>query len=339
MALFTDQTTPALDASMQEVLDATAELGQQPLETLSPEAARMQPLPGDGAKVVMARRGLDPDDDLGVTTRDITIPGPAGPISVRLYDPDGDETPKPIVIYWHGGGWVIAGLDDYDATPRALAKATGCLFVSCHYRQGPEHKFPAAHDDAQAAWDWLTAHATELGGDGERFALVGESAGGNLAANVAIRARDAGGVQPQALVLVYPVASNDMDSPSYREHAAAKPLSQPLIEWMLGHYLNSPGDAADPRINLVAADLAGLPETTIINAEIDPLRSDGEALAVRLEQAGVDVAHACYKGVTHEFFGMGLVVKDAAAAQGRAAMALRKGLRYGLMGKIADALS
>lgn len=336
---FDDSKQGTPDPSMQKVLDATQALGQKPIETLSPQEARRQPLPGDGAKVVMRERGLDPDDDLGVATKDFTIPGPGGDIQARLYGTQDDEEIRPIILYWHGGGWVIADLDSYDATPRALAKATGAIFVSCHYRQGPEHKFPAAHEDAWAAYQWVLDNAHTFGGDRQRVAVMGESAGGNLACNVAIRARDEGVLAPHAQVLVYPVAGNDMDNESYRENADAKPLSKALIQWMVGHYLNDMSEASDPRINLVAADLAGLPPTTIIAAEIDPLRTEGKLLADRLEAAGVEVGYSCYEGAAHEFFGMGLIVKDAAAAQSRVAMALKKALRIGVLGKLADALS
>lgn len=329
----------APDRSMQEVLDAMEALGLTPPWTLSPQEARQQPTPADGAEQVMRSRGIDPNDDLGIATRDFEIPGPAGPIKARLYGKQDETDRKPVVMYIHGGGWVIADLDVYDATPRALAKATDCIFVSVHYGQAPEHKFPAAHEDTWAAWQWITQNAASFGGDGERFAVIGESAGGNMAANVSIRARDEDGVQPMIQVLVYPVAGNDTNTPSYIENADAKPLNKPFMEWFIRHTFEDPSQAADPRINLVAADLSNLPPTTIIAAEIDPLRSEGKLLADRLEGAGNDVGYTCYEGVTHEFFGMGLVVKDAAAAQSRVAMALKKELRHGVMGTIADALS
>lgn len=331
------QGTP--DHSMQEVLDAVAALGQVPPWTLTPAEARKQPTPADGAKQVMRGRGLDPSGDLGIATRNIEIPGPAGPIQARVYAKEGETDPRPIVVYFHGGGWVIADLDVYDATPRALAKASDCIFVSCHYRQAPEHKFPAAHEDAWAAWQWITQNASSLGGDGERFAVMGESAGGNLACNVSIMARDHGSESPALQVLVYPVAGNDMNTDSYIENADAKPLNKPFMEWFVSHVFEDKSQTSDPRINLVRADLTGLPPTTIIAAEIDPLRSEGKLLAERLEEAGNDVGYTCYEGVTHEFFGMGLIVKDAAAAQTRVAGALRKELRVGVLGKLADALT
>lgn len=331
------QGTP--DHSMQKVLDATLALGQKPLETLSPEEARNQPLPGDGAKEVMRERGMDPNDDLGVATKDFEIPGPGGPIKARLYGKQDETETKPVVVYWHGGGFVIADIDAYDPTPRALAKATDCIIVSCHYRQAPEDKFPAAHEDAWAAWKWVTENAAQFGGDGERFAVMGESAGGNLALNVALRARDEGCVRPATNILVYPMAAGATDSPSYIENADAKPLNKALMEWFYRHYVNGPNEMSDPRIDLVSADLSNLAPTLIIAAEIDPLRSEGAKLAERLQAAGVEVDRECYEGVAHEFFGMGLIVKDAAAAQTRVATKLKKGFAHGIVGKLANALT
>jgi acetyl esterase len=327
------------DHSMQEVLDETQKLGLTPPWTLSPQEAREQPTPADGAKQVMRKRGMDPDDDLGVATRDFTIPGPGGEIQARLYGRKDETADKPVVVYFHGGGWVIADLDVYDSSPRALALATDCIFVSCHYRQAPEHKFPAAHEDAWAAWQWVVQNAASFGGDPTRIAVMGESAGGNLAANVAIRARDEGVQAPATAVLVYPIADNDMSSPSYTENADAKPLNKPFMQWFVQHVFESESQTSDPRIKLVSAELSGLPPVQIIAAEIDPLRSEGRLLAERLEAAGVETSYHCYEGVTHEFFGMGLVVKDAAAAQTRVAGHLKKELRHGVLGKLADALS
>jgi len=230
----------------------------------------------------------------------------------------------PVILYIHGGGWVIADLDTYDASPRALANAAGAIVVSTHYRQGPEAKFPAAHEDALAAYKWVLANAAKFGGDPKRVAVVGESAGGNLAANIAIQARDQKLQAPLHQVLVYPVANNDLNSPSYVENANAKPLNKPMIEWFVKHYLGDPAKAADPRIALAKQpDLAGLPPATIILAQIDPLRSDGEVYAEKLRAAGVPVTVQKYDGVTHEFFGMGAVVDKAKQAQQLAGEKLR----------------
>ena len=320
------RTTPAKpDMPMQHVLDHLERLGGKPIESLSPQEARLQPTPTDAVKAILQETINDTDPTLGIQTRDITIDGAAGPLQARVYSPnlDSDDL-KPLVVYFHGGGFVIADLDVYDGGPRGVARFADVVVLSVHYRQAPEHKFPAAHDDALAAWNWAVANAPILGGDPRKIAIMGESAGGNLAVATALQLRDHGGRQPDHIVSVYPVAGNDMTRESYVENAAAKPLNKPMMEWFVGHYLNDKSETADPRINLVDADLRGLPSTTIINAEIDPLRSEGELLAERLEAQGVDVRHKTWNGSTHEFFGMALVVPDAAVAQQFAAHELKR---------------
>jgi acetyl esterase/lipase len=219
---------------------------------------------------------------------------------------------------------VIADKEVYDAGARALSKMANAVVVSVDYRQGPEHKFPAAHDDAFATYQWALKNAASIGGDAKRVALVGESAGGGLAVATAIMARDQHVQAPVAVVSVYPIAGTDTTTPSYVENANAKPLSRAMMSWFLDKYLNGPADRSDPRVNLVTAKLDGLPPTTIINAQIDPLRSEGEMLADKLRAAGVDVQQKTYDGVTHEFFGMGKVVDAAMEAEQMAADALKK---------------
>jgi len=253
-----------------------------------------------------------------------TFPGPGGAVPIRVYIPAG-QGPFPVVLYIHGGGWVIADLDTYDASPRAIANAAKAIVVSTHYRQAPEHKFPAAHEDTLAAYEWVLANAAKFGGDPKRIALVGESAGGNMAANIAIAARDKKLQAPLHQVLVYPVANNDMNAPSYVENANAKPLNKAMMEWFVKHTFASPDQTADPRIALAKrTDLAGVAPATIVLAQIDPLRSDGEALAAALRAAGVPVTVQRYDGVTHEFFGMGAAVDKAKAAQQMVGEQLRK---------------
>jgi acetyl esterase/lipase len=311
------------DPDMRAVLQALQGMGGKPIETLSPQEARAQPTPADAAMQVMRQQDIvqPPLDVADVEDRSIT--GDAGPIPIRIYTPGGDG-PFPIVVYYHGGGWVIADLDTYDSSARALAHHADAIVVSAHYRQAPEHKFADAHEDAFKAYQWVVANAQALGGDPERIALAGESAGGNLAMNVAMQARNTGTTQPVHEVLVYPVAGTDVNTPSYQENANARPLNKPIMEWFFRQYLNGPGDYADPRINLIAADLSGLPPTTIIGAEIDPLRSEGVTLSQRLEAAGVPVTYQLYDGVTHEFFGMGAVVADALGAEELAGQQLQR---------------
>lgn len=316
------------DLMMQKVLDVWQELGPKPFWELTPEEARLQPTPAHAVKKILHSDVGNEQPTLGIHTRDISIPGPAGPIAARIYSPNlGNSDPKPVVVYWHGGGFVFADLDIYDGGPRGVARFADVIVVSCHYRQAPENKFPAAHDDALAAYRWVVDNANTFGGDPQKIAVMGESAGGNLACATAMAARDAGLHPPRHMALIYPVAGADMTRESYVENANALPLSKAGMEWFVKHIFDDPAQAQDPRINLVEANLANLPSATIICAEIDPLRSEGELLAERLEAAGSDVRSKTFHGSTHEFFGMGLVVPDAAVAQNIVAHELRRAFR------------
>jgi acetyl esterase/lipase len=303
------------DSDMRKVIEAYLELNPQPVEMLTPEEARRQPTVADAAQSILRQRGMDRVSDLQVKTEDVTIPGAAGPLPARIYRMHESDKLHPVVVYFHGGGWVFADINTYDSSPRAIAKFGDLIVVSVHYRQAPENPFPAAHDDAFAAYRWVLDNAQSFGGDPQKVAVMGESAGGNLAAGVALMARDAGERAPAHMTLIYPVAGTDMNTESYRENAEAKPLNKAMMEWFVKHVFTSPEDLKDPRIDLVNADLRGLPSATVITAEIDPLCSEGETLAERLEAQGSDVRHKTFHGVTHEFFGLGLIVKDAAAAE------------------------
>jgi acetyl esterase len=310
---------------MKAVLDKLQELGAKPIGTQSVEDTRKGPTPADAAMAVMKEKGIQPDAAVAaVKTKDIMIPGAAGEIPIRIYTPEGTG-PFPIVVYFHGGGWVIADIDTYDASARGIAAGAEAIVVSADYRHAPEYKFPAAHDDANAAYKWVVENSGSFNGDASKIALVGESAGGNLAANVAITARDQKLTAPLAQVLVYPVAGKDMTTPSYVENAEAMPLSKQAMEWFVANVFESKEQAADPRLDLVnRTDLAGLPPTTIINAQIDPLRSEGEMLAAKMKAAGVVTEQKTYDGVTHEFFGMAAVVPQAKEATDMAVAALTK---------------
>jgi acetyl esterase len=300
------------NADMKAVLDKLASLGGKPIETLDPAQARKQPTPADAVKAVMADRKIAVKS--GVTTKNVTYATGGASQAARIYSPAEAKTQLPVVLYIHGGGWVIADLDVYDSSPRALAESAGAIVVSIEYRHAPEHKFPAAHDDANAAYKWVAENAKSWGGDPNKIAVLGESAGGNMAVNVAIAARDASLPLPKAVVAVYPVADTSLDTPSKKAFANAKPLNTPMLSWFFKHTLKDPAEAADPRLNLVASNLKGLPPTTIILAEIDPLHDDGIRLAEKLKAAGVPVDVKEYTGVAHEFFGMGAVVADAKSA-------------------------
>lgn len=313
---------------MQSVLDALASLGGKPIETLTPAEARMQPSAADGARAAMQNKGMSTAPDPAVMTRDLPY-GSDPKQFVRIYKPANAPAggkPMPVVVYYHGGGWVIADVDTYDAAPRAMSKALNAIVVSVEYRHAPEFKFPAQHDDAAAAYRWTLQNAASWGGDPARIATVGESAGGNLAIATAIYARDNGLTVPRHIVSVYPIANSSMTLPSRKDSANAKPLNTAMLPWFGYYYQTSNADAQDPRLNLVAANLRGLPPTTIINAQIDPLRSDGETLATAMRAAGDKVEQKTFPGVTHEFFGMAKVVNGAKQANDLAVARLKTAL-------------
>ena len=321
-----DAEPPAANAQMQDVLDTLKALGAKPLHTLTVPEARFQASPADAARTVQRDKAIPPGPEATVETTDIAIPSPEGNLPARIYTPPGDG-PFPVVVYYHGGGWVVADLNTYDATPRGLALGAGAIVVSVEYRHAPEHKFPAQHEDAWTGYAWVVEHAESFGGDSTRVAVAGESAGANLAANVAIEARDRKATVPLYQLLVYPIAGNDMDTPSYIENANAAPLGKADMEWFFDKVLETPDQADDPRLNLVGReDLADLPPATVITAEIDPLRSEGQAYAERLAAAGVEVNALDYTGVTHEFFGMAKVVDTAKEALNAAAADLKAAL-------------
>jgi acetyl esterase len=306
------------ESEMQAVLDQHAKLGPRPIETLTPAEARRQPTPADAVKAQLVAQGKDTMPTAlvpGVTSVDRSIRGAAGNIPARIYTPEG-AGPFPVIVYYHGGGWVIANKDVYDGGARGLAKAANAVVVSIDYRLAPEAKFPAQHDDALAAYRWALANAASIKGDPKRVALAGESAGGNLAVATAVAARDAKLRMPAAVVSVYPIAQADTTTPSYETYANAKPLDRAMMGWFARHVSRTPADLQDPRISLVKANLRDLPPVTIINAQIDPLLDDGAMLEQALKSAGNQVERRVYDGVTHEFFGMAAVEPKAKDAQG-----------------------
>ena len=313
-----------LVVEQKQVLDELGTLGGKPIETLSATEARKQPTPTDAVRALLRKQGKSAAPEAVGMVANRTISTSAGSLPVRVYTPAG-KGPFPVIVYYHGGGFVIATMDTYDGSARALANAAGAVLVSVEYRKAPEHKFPAAHDDALAAYQWVLANAATIHGDPARVALAGESAGGNLAVATAIAARDKGIQLPTSILAVYPVAGNDTNTVSYRENANAKPLNRPMMVWFFDKYMRTPADAQDTRLNLVGASLKGLPPVTIINAEIDPLRTDGELLASRLRDAGVTVDRKQFDGVAHEFFGQGAVLPAAKEAVQFGANSLKAG--------------
>jgi acetyl esterase/lipase len=309
------------EKDMATVLATLASLGGKPIETLTAAEARQQPTPTDAVMAVLKKQGKDTAPTKlvpGVDSVDSTIPGPAGSLPIRTYTPEG-KGPFPVVVYYHGGGWVLADKNVYDGGARGLAKQAKAIVVSVDYRLAPEAKFPAQYDDAVAAYKWVAANAASFNGNPKRLAVAGESAGGNLAVEVALAARDQKLTIPKGIVAVYPVVQlTDQATPSYQDSAQAKPLDKAMMGWFGKQVFADPAQMSDPRVDLLKANLKGLPHVTLISAQIDPLRSDGDLLADALKKAGVHVDHKIYDGVTHEFFGMAAVVDDAKSAQGKA---------------------
>ncbi len=304
--------TPA----MRAVLNELTALGPIPVEKQEARIARQLPGPANAASALLAKRGKPGMMEVAKVTH-FKVPSSTGEILVRSYRGKGAPLSNgPALVYFHGGGWVIGGLDSYDASCRALANMAKCTVLSVSYRQAPENKFPAAHDDAYTATTWIMQNASKCGVSSAKIAIGGESAGGNLAVATALRMKRSADKLPKHIVAVYPIAGYSANTPSYMEHANAKPLNALMMRWFFDKYLRSSEDGRNDYISLVSADdLAGLPSTTFVFAEIDPLLSEGQMLAKKMRSAGVSVSERLYMGVTHEFFGMGALVPEANAAE------------------------
>jgi acetyl esterase len=317
---------PTIDSDMWEVIQKLESYQDKPIAESTPAQARKSHTPTDAVKDLIVEKQIEvPVAKVDTAGKNIVVKG--GKIHLRIYTPQEGKAPYPVIVYYHGGGFVIADLDVYDASASALAEQSEAIVVSVAYRLAPEHKFPVAHEDAYAAYQWVVKHAASLQGDPQNIAVAGESAGGNLALNVSIKARDNKIKLPVYQVLIYPVANSDMESESYKEYTDAKPLNKAMMRWFVKHYLKDTTQASDKRISLVNANLKGLPSTAIITAEIDPLQSEGLMLADKLKAAGVEVDSENYNGVTHEFFGMAAVVSKAKDAQAYAAKQLKKAFK------------
>ena len=305
----------ALDPAAVGLLQQLEEAGMPPLNEMSPADARV------AAEGFVALGG--PGEEMAEVS-ERTIPGPHGDIPIRIYRPEPGES-APCLVYYHGGGWVIGTPDSTDAICRAVAKRAGCVVVSVDYRLSPEHKFPIPLDDCFAATRWVADNAAELGVDPNRIAVGGDSAGGNLAAAVSIRARDEGGPALRMQLLVYPVTNHDFSTPSYAENGEGNLLTTDMMRWFWDHYVNGPEDSANPLCSpLRAEDLSNLPPAFVITAEYDPLRDEGEAYAAALTKAGVSVTHTRYDGMIHAFWQMVAVFPQATVAADQASEALRK---------------
>jgi acetyl esterase len=299
----------------QGLLDALAEAGLPATEEMTVPNARA------ATAGFLALQG-EPVEVASVLDR--TVPGPAGEIPVRVYTPAG-EGPFPVVVYFHGGGWVIGDLEVVDQPCRQLASAAGAIVVSVDYRLAPEHRYPAAFDDSYAATVWVGAHAAEIGGDPARLAVAGDSAGGNLAAAVALAARDRGGPELAAQLLIYPVTDFNFGTASYQDNREGYLLTKGSMQWFWAHYLGAQDLDKDPYACPLRADsLVGLPPAYVATSEYDPLRDEGEAYARRLEEAGVAVTAKRFDGLLHGFFWMLAAVPSAAGVLDDMVGVLRK---------------
>jgi acetyl esterase len=313
------------DDDMMALLNAYSSLEPKAIEKTDPPTARRNPTMADAVRVILKQQGKSTnlqDGVPGVTSRDTTVQGAIGTLPARIYTPQG-AGPFPVIVFYHGGGWVIANKDVYDGGARGLSRAAGAVVISPDYRLAPENKFPAAWDDALAVYKWALTHASAIKGDPKKIALAGESAGGTLAVATAIAARDAGLQRPVHVLSVYPVTQTSLSSESYIENAIGMPLNRAMMKWFFDYTTGSPEDLKDPRLQLLGAKLQDLPPVTIINARIDVLRTDGAKLEDALRNAGVAVERKDYEGVTHEFFGAAPVVAKAKEAQDYAGQRLK----------------
>ncbi|MFC9997092.1 alpha/beta hydrolase [Nocardia sp. NPDC127526] len=302
---FADAATAAFPALGTEVLDAA--------EARAFLAARRAP-------------AVEPIPVAGV--EEWLVPGPVGApeVPVRLYRPLAAEPNPPIVVFYHGGGFVLCGLDSHDRFCRTMANEAGVIVVSADYRLAPDARFPAAAQDAYAALSWVADHAESLGGDPARLAVAGDSAGGNLATVAALQARDNGGPDIAFQLLLYPMLDPACDSGSYTENAEGYFTTAAHLRWYWRQYLNSDTDRADPRANPMIADLTGLPPAYIATAEFDPLRDEGEAYGRRLRDAGVNTEVHRWNGAIHGFMSMAFHLRETQRANTSAFTALRKAL-------------
>lgn len=316
---------PSMHKEMIAVIEALDSFHQAPIQTLSAKNARELFTIFDAEKELARQNGLQnpvPTTD----TSDIEIPVNGTILHARVYRPRSGSQPYGAILYFHGGGWLTGSAQTYDNTARALAEQTGAVVVSLNYRLAPENKFPTAHNDALATYQWMLANASSLNINPSRIAVAGEDAGANLACNVSISARDLNITMPRCQLLISPIADPSMSSASYAQFADAEPLSKALMGYYFTNYLRIQ-DSGDFRINLLAANMRGLPPTTIISAVIDPL--DGDALALQnvMAASGVSVTRNSFDGVTHDFFGLARSVPEARTAQGLGANALRTALQ------------
>ena len=308
-----------LDPDAQRVLDLIKAAGRPPFNTLSTDEAR--------ALFAAGRTILQPEPPAVAEARDLEAPGPNGAVKLRLYRAQGSQAGAvlPVLIYYHGGGWVLGDLDSHDQACRAIANAAGCCVVAADYRLAPEVKFPGAISDSAAATRWILANAAELAIDPARAAVGGDSAGGNIAAVMALMARDGYLPAIACQLLIYPVTDMGMGHESYKRITEGYPLVASTMKWFIEHYLNSAADVADWRASpLRAASLAGVAPAVVVTCAHDPLCDEGVEYARRLDREGVAVTHLHYNDQMHGFLTMGKMIRASASLIDMLAVGLRR---------------
>ena len=299
-----------LDPDAALVFKAFQDAGRPPYESVSPAEARELYLKG--------RLVTNPDPPELKSVEELTIPSPDGDIPARIYTPKAPRLSgglSPCLVFFHGGGWVIGNLDSHDVVCRTLAYEGGLIVIAVDYRLSPEAKFPAAVDDAIAATHWIAKNAKQFGIDASQISVGGDSAGGNLAAVVAIQARDNNGPKLAGQVLIYPGTDFRMTHPSHSEPETSILLTHSVIRWFKDHYLSGPQDVDDWRASPARVEkLEGLPPAYVLTAGADPLRDEGDEYAKRLADAGVAVKHRTFPGQFHGFFTMGKLLPQANVA-------------------------
>jgi acetyl esterase len=308
-----------LDPQARALIDLMIERQVPPTHTLSPDDAR---------RVYLERRGFtQPEPPVVGAVRDLELPGPDGMLPVRLYEPPRGTWPHPVLVYFHGGGWVIGDRDTHDVVCRQLCRSSSCAVLSVDYRLGPEHRFPAAVDDCHAAVRWVREHGAAHGLDATRVALGGDSAGGNLAAVTAIAMRNAGEAPALLQLLIYPATDMRAVAPSHTANGQGYVLTSDSIAYFRGHYITDPASWADWRASpLLAPDLSHLPPALVLTAGFDPLRDEGRAYADALSAAGVPTQYVCFERQIHGFITMGRVIDEANTALALCSAVLHRAL-------------
>lgn len=330
MAAPPDEENPmaALTAPMRQVFEEWKALGGKAYDTLPLADARRQPGLLEAYRSLLGKQQRQaPASRVSVAVEDRTYEGPGGAQPLRLYCPDNAAPNGGVTLFLPGGGWVFGGIERYESSAIALARKSGAIVASASYRQAPEHRFPAAHEDAWAAWLWLIAHAGEFGADPKKLAIAGEGSGANLAAGVMLRARDRGQQKPLHQVLIYPFAGTETNNYSYNAYGKAQPFGRPQAQWLLKQLTADTNTLKDGRLNLGNNELKGLPRSTVITAEIDPLMFEGKLYAHKLDSEGVPTRFQNFEGVMHDFFGMDALLPEARQAQATAAEQLEAAFR------------